>query len=135
MFYTNIPVLRKQLVGELFLILIIMVLLSKNNMTNKYLLLTIFCMALPWSHYGIAFLFMGMIVFTYTFSSIIITSTVNNNIPYKNLMKKFSFLLVLYRDLISSIKSTLFSVLDCLVMEYNQIINVSLLCKYNKLHC
>ena len=96
MFYTNIPVLRKQLVGELFLILIIMVLLSKNNMTNKYLLLTIFCMALPWSHYGIAFLFMGMIVFTYTFSSIIITSTVNNNIPYKNLMKKFSFLLVLY---------------------------------------
>ncbi|WP_181504217.1 DUF2206 domain-containing protein [Methanococcus maripaludis] len=63
MFYINIPMIRKQVVAELFLVLLILLFLNKKY-HNSNILKLIFIVALPWSHYGISVLFLGLLAFT-----------------------------------------------------------------------
>jgi len=69
-FYTLIPFLTKQLIAELFLLLILMLLTSKLHKFKKMILFTVFSMSLIVSHYGTSYLVMFMFLFTVVFLKI-----------------------------------------------------------------
>ncbi|MBW9221792.1 DUF2206 domain-containing protein [Methanothermococcus sp. SCGC AD-155-C09] len=71
-FYTIIPFLTKQLVAEIFLLLILILLLVlKLNKFKKMILFTIFSASLIVSHYGTSYLVMGMLLFSIIFIKIL----------------------------------------------------------------
>jgi uncharacterized membrane protein len=62
---------RRQIMGELFLVLLIFSILNKNmNPRKRQILLTVFGAALVVSHYSISYIFMFCILFTLVFMSI-----------------------------------------------------------------
>ncbi|HIQ39261.1 MAG TPA: DUF2206 domain-containing protein [Methanothermococcus okinawensis] len=71
-FYTLIPFLTKQLVAEIFLLLILILLsVLKLNKLKKTILFTIFSISLIVSHYGTSYLVMGMLLFSIIFIKIL----------------------------------------------------------------
>jgi len=69
-FYIIIPFLTKQLTAEIFLLLILMLFMSKLHKFKKMLLLTIFGLSLIVSHYGTSYLVVVMMIFTVAFLKI-----------------------------------------------------------------
>lgn len=71
-FFIKIPTITKQAIGEVFLILLLIVLFTHNNAkiqdTSKTLLRIFFGISLIVSHYGVAYLVLGMLVFILVFS-------------------------------------------------------------------
>lgn len=63
---------RRQIIGELFLVLLISLILNRNmNPRKRQILLTIFGVALVVSHYSISYIFMFCILFTLFFMFIV----------------------------------------------------------------
>lgn len=63
-FFMQLTVITKQLISEIFLVLILIILLSKLSYFKKFILLVIFGASLIISHYGTAYLIMTMLIFT-----------------------------------------------------------------------
>lgn len=85
-FFTIFVVTTKQVVGQLYLILLLYTILSKNigNSQKKIIILIIFIMGILWSHYGSATLTLLGLTFTTFF--VITRSKLNKN--FRNITQK-----------------------------------------------
>lgn len=72
-FYTEMLGLDRQIIGELFLVMLFMVLLSKKSgQFNRIVCFTVFGAALVVSHYALSYLFMFFLVFVWAFHQFIL---------------------------------------------------------------
>ena len=101
-FYFEMPQLAKQEIAELFFVLIIMLLVDKQNKFDKSVLLIIFTFSLIVSHYGLSYIFMLMLVLAFLILYItrIIKSKIkkeksinSNNSSNKYKITRFTFIL------------------------------------------
>jgi uncharacterized membrane protein len=93
-FFFNMLNLMREIIAEIFLVLFILIIISNKKSNSKFLILLISIMALTVSHYGIAYLFLFLLVTVYI---------INSNILLNLIEKILSVLLVLLEK-ISNLK-------------------------------
>ncbi len=75
-FFFNMLNLMREVIAEIFLVLFILIIISNKKSNSKILILLISIMALTVSHYGIAYLFLFLLVTVYIINSNILLNLV-----------------------------------------------------------
>lgn len=95
-FYTVMPVLARQEIAELFLILIILLILNKEiKPINRAVLLLIFGSSMVVSHYGLTYIFIFLIILA-GLISYILDKFNNENSIYKVINKNYTILFIVF---------------------------------------
>ena len=90
-FFFNMLNLMREVIAEIFLVLFILIIISNKKSNSKILILLISIMALTVSHYGIAYLFLFLLVTVYIINSNIILNLVAKLLTLLlNLLKKIT---------------------------------------------
>lgn len=96
-YFTTIPAASRQEIAELFLVLIIMLVMSnKIGGSSRSLLLVVFGLSLVVSHYGLAYIFILIIILGYLFKSIISKLKKSNFSNYKLLGNIYPLFLLVF---------------------------------------
>lgn len=81
-FYYNMLQLTREIIGELFLILIIFLMLDEKNNVNKSVLLVIFAFSLIVSHYGLSYILLLILITAWLLNILL------NNYKFRGLLER-----------------------------------------------